>query len=231
MRSGFYPPEGHDFVNTNDIRKLAEANQVLKETRYEGGVNQLRASVAWLLNYHQALGEHGGWAIFVDDSDVTPAGSGAEWSYRETLVIVVGKKQHNFDKPLRKGATVRMITNELVETEYGGQYYIQDVMVDEDGDSQYIIDAADLRSERGNRPDNIIAPLFMISEEKGLVISGNVSRPVPKIDLNYGLPGAPVIPFGHYSNYNDKLYALEKAEEIFQTICELTPSYIQAPSE
>jgi hypothetical protein len=122
--------------------------------------------------------------------------------------------------PLRT-PTIRIITNELYLPLSGEnhQHLAQDIIVDYEADAQYYVAA--INQEQDVNFENTGAVIF-VAEANKLGLSSNFKAFPPMPELYSG--EKVVRPFGHYSNLDDKIYALEAARSVFEAIQISEPS-------
>jgi hypothetical protein len=217
----FFPPEHHDFVGTSEIRREAARNKEFLEAKYLGDVGVFRADIFLKLGKVGAIGQNGGWAVYriqtqEESSSLVETGSG------EVLIHV--SYPTIAPAPLRT-PTIRMLTNELYLPLSGEnhQNLTQDIIVDYEGDAQYYVSA--INQEQDVNFDNSFAVIF-VAEENRLGLSRNFRAFPPMPELYSG--EKVVRPFGHYSNLDDKIYALEAARSVFEAIQISEPSAYSA---
>ena len=64
----FYPPEGHDFVNSAEIRELESENKFLKERKYFDDLTNFRAEIFGKMQCSGGISDRGdGWSIFLPE--------------------------------------------------------------------------------------------------------------------------------------------------------------------
>lgn len=212
--SNFYPPEGHDFVGTAEVRRLEQSNDVLFTANLLGQMALFRAEVSELLSRAGAFDSLTVLALYHAESNEYPMGDEAGVllacePIQQPTEIVVGV----FSYPDRTAPVIRVITNEPVFA--GGQegsYIVEDVSVDDENDAQYglgVLFLAEL--EPGQSPSY---PCIQVRDG---IISMSFAAFTPTVDVHPNRYDQ-LYPLGHYKVPRDKLYALQRAREIISRI-------------
>jgi hypothetical protein len=243
MPRNFYPPEGHDFVNTSEIRELAKINERLIKINYQDEVAVFRAAVIMKLIACEAIGESFGWAIFQNYEEEEDAPVSTLADRKETLLLM-GLPAHQQDKALPMPNT-RLITRHTIRHEDKISIISEDVLVDWEGDAQYITSFVPVEPEDSPQESDVedtlenkkvalgdvdmgssYVVLFSVDDEGKLGFTKNVRPHVPI--LNVPDPqdeNKVVVPFGKFENDQDRDYALGKAKELLSKIQHLEPLY------
>jgi len=211
--SEIIPP--HDWLPDEEFLELAEQNSQIWERKYLADVAVLRAQVSAELERYDAFHDGCGWALYHVESVPLP-----QEGLREVLVYVTKDQEDDVAKP----ADVRFFVNQLFKSEDGkAKYLTEDVIVDEDGDAQYLPGMVEVSQDGTLSGCHGLTPIFIVKNGKLSIYfaTNHTTSQGYKYKLN-GQEGE-VFPFGHYSNFHDRVFALEKAESIFLETKGLAP--------
>jgi len=206
----------HDWLPDNELSELAEQNRGVLEQKYLADIAVLRAQVCIELEKNDAFHDGCGWALYHVESGPEP-----QEGLREVLIYVT--KDHT--KDITKPADVRFFVNQLFKSDEGrANYLTEDVLVDNEDDSQYMPGMAEVKSDGTLSGRHGLTPIFMVRGGQLSIYFATASTPwdTYKYQVN-GLHEYSVTPFGHYRNLHDRVFALEKAESIFLETKGLAP--------
>lgn len=209
----FYPPEGHDFVHTPDTRRISEENKIRQESKLFDDLAIFRAKLYQKMLRHSALDYEGsGWAIFDTYAENQVVGDITTSVDRDVLVITGPLNGAN-------RRVIRMITNEAIATSSLLSIIAYDITIDSDDDVQYFVDALD-----SSRRDTH-APHFFPEGFNKLHLSDNFKGAfTPVINLDGDYSGRDdILPFGHYEVLEDKIHALQVANDVLAEIMPYDP--------
>jgi hypothetical protein len=228
MPKNFYPPEGHDFVNTNDIRSIYTENAARIDAKYNEDAILLKAAVIVKLLGHKALGGGIGWAIFLTEPCEEPDYSAPAKTYElETLLLVQGSNGSEVDsnRGSSVSASVRFITNQAYYSDADINYFAEDVTIDEDNDSQMFVGA--MATSQMHDQNKTLAPLFTYKENTNKLRVYNAFPRTPIVMISSRIRGQYTEidsrPFGEYSNTEDKIHAYNRAKAIFDNVADTEP--------
>jgi hypothetical protein len=231
---------GHpEFVDQSEIDKLAEANRMMLEAKYQDDSHLFRAAVLQKLAKFNNAYEGTYWAIFhiddVDDSGENASNLATLSGGKETLIFVqTSEKSPKIDS--RVIPTIRIITNELIvpswENDFTGNRMTFDFTLNGKDEALVFVDFT-TRKDIMADDTNTFAPLFYLAENGGLAISNNTMGKncllnTPEVTFTQrveGLDNNNSRPFGTYSNIEDKIYALSSGQDIFCKTEKLEPVY------
>lgn len=217
--AGFEIPEVEQ-VGQEVLDALRKENAAFLDAQYYGQVAEFRASVVQRLLGLNAVHGGVGWAMYREQarqqSNVLVDGQG-----KETLLVMFGSNKTGQSAP-----HIRVVTN--TEFRFTDQIavFTEDATIDAEGDTQLFIDAIfidDTGAVLPSREPHIqsFSPLFFIQDGEELkTINMENFTPIHGIGcfINNGafLLDTAVRPFGLYTNYEDKIAALEWAQDILQ---------------
>lgn len=193
------------------------------EADYQDRVNVFRASVVDTLAKVEALNELGGWAAFYGDTDTEnyTFDSYKPDGYKDILIMLSAN-----DGPSGSRApTIRMLTNELYVTPKGIQWFVQDFIVDYEGDCQYLVSACNPDTDPKFEESTGV---FFLASDGRLALSNNFQYFTPGYEVEGhdeegNVVGGMVEPFGGYHCFEDKVYALNQGETILKAISNPEP--------
>lgn len=221
MPSNFYSPEGHDFAHTLDAHKLAAENQAAMERKFQEDLTIFRADVFRKLHAHGALHDGEGWAIFMPEPKIDD-NRGLQFNNRRDLLVVTG-----VDLSTQKHL-IRIVANEIFVSGTHLAVMAEDFVADTEDDTQYFIDAVDVEPEYNT---DTYAPTFNASSNEYVDLTNFYLTFVPVV----GISGKPAIhqeiaPFGHYTNLEDKIHALNVGKGLLAEVMTTDPVYAKTSS-
>lgn len=226
MGPNYYPPGGHDWVSSSDIRREQAHTEALLVEKYFHDVAAFRDQFFGKLATHSALTEDLGWALFGGQEEDDDAGTLAR---REVLLFCINRPepmQGEHPVPL-----IRIITNEPFISEHGLTYLTEDMTIFEDGRASYFMGAARSRDENGELVDDVNrskSPLFFVSPENKLIVTANAGTLTPHFMLqDESLPDDSVFPYGPATgtSMEDYIYALDSARGILHSVLDDEPRH------
>lgn len=156
-------------------------------------------------------------------------------SGREVLILSLPRpnkmQQSGHPVPL-----VRMITNEPIFSENGIRSYLtEDITILENGQAMYFMDSVQMSSEYGGTDHDIgvaladsRSPLFLVNGQNELIISNKRSwiTPIAMLQVIEDARSFRVFPFGGaYGSVEDSNFALNRAQELLDSIRDIEPSH------
>lgn len=232
MGPNYYPPGGRDWVSTSDIRREVAHSQAQLLEKYHHDVAALREQFFGKLHPYRAIDSDGfGWAVF-NDGELE---GDTEEPARKVLLICASRP--NTLPALRHPVPVmRIITNEPVIGENGHTYVTEDITIFENGHASYHLGAMLTHDETGEQVADLnealsqsVTPIFVISDDNILFVSPNAGATTPHSMLtDESFPDDSVFPYGNPEGefISDRIYAIERAQAIMQSILGLEPSQV-----
>ncbi|MGH9857469.1 MAG: hypothetical protein ACRD4B_06455 [Acidobacteriota bacterium] len=227
MPKTFYPPEGHDWVSSAELRKLEAHNEAELEASFDRRLADFRAAVFDKMQQHHAIHDGDGWAIFniAEGSANTDSAIGlAETGQQRRVLIVTGFPVQGTGSSLSV-PIIRIFSNECFVTDQGVELVSQDFTADGFGRTQYYTDVVNADDEVQKKFGSTLAVFFgTVGEELGFndnfksFTVGNGVAPAKH-------PEDVVMPFGHFSCMEDKIYALGQAEELLAEVADHEPAH------
>ena len=228
MGPEYYPPGGHDWVSSNDLRRARAHSEALLSEKYFHDVAAFRAQFFSKLTAYGAMHEGFGWAIFNgEDEDNTDT----ELYARRRVLLVCRSRPDTLQATSHPIPLIRLITNEPIISESGISYLAEDATVYENGRASYHVGGVHVMDANGQPVDEIkhvLTPLFSVSAENNLLISTNSTPVTPSFILKDSvLPDDAARPFGPATSESleDYIYALENASSILQSVMNIDPSH------
>lgn len=210
-------PDPREFVDESEIETLEKVNEVVLSTYYLGHVNEFRARAFLKLCSVDAMKPGLGWAIFADNDQGSSLISG---SPREILLIMSTYEPEETGKIVQP--LIRVVTNETIPSENGLEVMSQDVIIDSNSDALYFASSALVHD--GSVRTDTVASIFTIVESKLILNRSNLGSMVMQALSEPGL-ATPIRPFGDLNNFEDKLYALDRATEFLAEVQALEPIF------
>lgn len=228
MGPNYYPPGGHDWVSSSDIRREQAHTEALMVEKYFHDVAALREQFFSKLATHGALTEDLGWAVFGGQEDDNE--DAETLARREVLLFCINRPESTHaEHPV---PLIRIITNEPFMLEDGLTYLTEDVTIFEDGRASYFMGATRSRDENGELVDDVHSsksPLFFVSPDNKLMITANAGNLTPHFMLRDDcLPDDSVFPYGPASgtSLEDYIYALDSARGILHSVLDDEPGHV-----
>lgn len=230
MGPNYYPPGGHDWVSSSDIRRAQAHTEALLVEKYFHDVAAFRDQFFGKLATHGAMHEGLGWALFNGEDD--EAEDTDSFARREVLLTCRFRPEavhKEVPVPL-----IRVITNEPYVTDAGLSYLTEDATIFEDGRATYFVGAVRVKNENGDHVDDVtrtVSPLFFVAEGNKLFVTGNAGALTPHFMLqDESLPDDRVFPFGSATgefvdNLENYIYALDSARGILHSVLDDEPSH------
>ena len=225
----FYPPEGHDFVNSAEIRKIAAENWHLKEMKFLKDAVDFRVSVLEKLESHGALASSGyGWSVFVPELYHAESGRPLLPSLDYLLL--------SYPRPQKASSTIRIIRNELFGAGPALSLLTHDFVLNSDNECLFHVDAVpvNLLNVRSREEIGRNAVIFFFGQDK----SGNDAIAVSEnyvIDFCHSesIKGkfVNISPFGTSYCLEDKVAALELGREMLDLLVPIQPVMSTSPNE
>jgi len=221
--SNFYPPEGHDWIPTVDIRRAIEHNDALAVEKYTHDVGAFRKRLFDILVSNNAIGVEGfGWAMYV----TTEAESDATATAKEVVITSRPRADEGIGGHIVP--LIRIITNEPIVNDGHDFYLTEDITVEPNGNAQYLTSGIRMAGDENRKlfaenMETSLAPLFLIVDGK-LALSDNLRPVTPVINVASSLNSRNFVrPFGSQDVISDKIYALDKANGILSSVIDVTP--------
>ena len=215
----FYPPEGHDWVATNTIRRLRDHNEALMEEKYTHDASAFRQKFFAKLMQHGALNDGVGWAMFDDEE----SGSTSTLGRNETVLLsipMLNEAMGDYRVP-----RIRIITNQQFISD-GKVFYLADDVTVTVHDAHCFTSAVNLPTtveEFGNMLTHSLTPLFKAVDGQ-LLTSNNFNMGTPIVEFeDQARPETAVQPFGNPEVLSDRIYALHKAQQILSSVMDWEP--------
>ncbi len=226
----------HDFANSGEIRREAEINQSIIEAKFQTELSHFRMSVKSKLIKHGALSDGVGVALFQQEVFEPDQPS----SILQTMVCVMRTAEPGEAVDCKQ--SIRIITNELINTEENDKWLAIDFTADEVDDTQYFVGVFDLESPNypememipgsekmqqvadGKSPIPLV-PLFNLKDDK-ITLSQNFQVFTPAVAIPVEGKNESVAPFGSYEFIEHKVQALDVGVELLGQIAELEPIYV-----
>jgi hypothetical protein len=248
MGPNYYPPDGHDWVATDAIRKLSEHNEALMAEQYAEQLREFRTKFFGKLASHGAMDweQRNGWAMFhAENQDDSGLAMGDRPEVLLTCRLQLEGDQPDEDNPIPH---IRIVTNETVigeekiSKETGTYirplYYLtEDITISPNGDAQYLPDAVnrevaseEVESEAEQKTLVSYSPLFYYVN-KQVMFSPNTPYVTPVLHVKADEDSKEsVTPFGIWGNLEDRLYALHKARKMLDSLDLAEPSHAYDPT-
>lgn len=227
----FYPPEGHDFINTAEIRQIAAENEQRRAIKYLQDAVDFRVAFLEKMRKCGALNNEGiGWAIFAPEID-----------QNESSQIILPKIDYLVSTyPVAHKATsfLRIIRNERIGVGDTLSLLTHDFALDPDNDCLYHIDALPLSGKAKLQILGKSAVTFMYGEDENgdtvLAVSDNYYEnfcPMLTIQAQFNLKQSEIAPLGDYNCLEDRIAALEFGKEMFGELLNCEPLIINRPNQ
>jgi hypothetical protein len=204
-----------EFVDANELLAEQKLSRIAFSAAYQEKVHQFRSDVTRLMMKHNALHEGGSWLIFDHTEDKQ---EGPILLAPRIDICVATKTVPDYTGKNKFGnQSIRIMLNEAYICEKGIEYFVIDSIVDQDGDSQYNIGV--MPADPANNGENVTVPIFFVADEELSLYSPVRHLVYPEIQYLDEF----TIPFGHFTNTEDKFHALNIAYGLLNTVIDRVP--------
>lgn len=207
--------KGVDLGMVSEVRKH---NQRFLEAKYLGDVSQFRAEVIERMLGADAIHGVFGW-LYYQESSQTESNVLVDDRGKETLIVLFRSRTNP-----KKSPHIKVVTNTEFRLDSATAYLTEEITVDDDADSQLLVDAVCIGDDGTVLASKVpgvptTSPLFTLRTVSNELIPINFHRYTPIMPLSalidvHDDPSSEIFPFGHYSNLEDKIAALEWAKDI-----------------
>lgn len=215
-----------EYVHANEIEEEHNLSTIALYGDFQERLHQFRSDIMLLIMKHDALNPEASWLVFdhAEESDDGPVLLCPRTDICiATKTIEVLKNNKKLFRP-----HIRIMVNEAYSFEDGTEYVVTDVLVDEDDDTQYFV--GPLPNRESSSFLGVETSLFFVNDgELTLFSPGKQARSFPPIveieDTVGDCEDETVIPFGKFTNIEDKIHALSVANGILQLVKDRVPLY------
>lgn len=213
-----------EFVTPEQLQQTSLHNQAFLEAKYQGDVTHLRAEIIQRMVGHSALSNCQGWMVF-KERPAQESGVLVEGEEKSTLLVIHG------DTPVAQNVSapfVRVLTNTLFRLDGEIAILSEDITIDPEHDAQMLVDVMFLRACGDGAFDQVQSefpsrtPVFWVDDSDTLHV-GNYTSYTNSMSFaaildpdGHGSRTIHVLPFGLYTNIEDRIAALDTARSIVQ---------------
>lgn len=215
----------HDFIPEAELENEAMLNRRMLVSKLHEDMAVFRAEVFLKLMKHNSLRNGWGWAVFY--SDMAAGRGGLAQLDDRTEVLIAVRRERNI--PETRPSSIHLLTQQLHRQQDGGSFMLEEVTIDWENDAQYRVSSFSYDDETQN-VDIGTSPYFHADEEGLSVFNFKQFTPTDPIYVP-GLSVRSTMPFGHYSNIEDRIYALTRAQEILSICQPLLPEKCSSANE
>jgi hypothetical protein len=206
-----------EWVDNDQLKEIRYKNQSFLEAKYQGDVAEFRAEVIQRMIGHDAINGSMNWLMYREkghlDTNVL-----VDEREKQTLILLA-RLQSN------RAPRIKILTNTEFWLEDSVAFMTEDVTVDDDGDSQMLIDVVILDEDGvvlpSLDPENVTQSAIFWIDGAGKLAISNIKDYTPQaiVVSNIGeqddlCQSVSVLPFGAYSNLEDRIAALDWARRI-----------------
>lgn len=210
--NGFPLPE---FVDADELAEEQNLSLIALHGAYQDRLHQFRSDVMRLMIKHDALQPDGSWLVFDHTEE---KGDGPVLLTPRIDICIATKNVPDLTGKAKHGnQNIRVILNEAYTLDDGIEYFVIDSAVDYDGDSQYNVGVMPADPVTGG--EGVTVPIFIVADSKLGLYSPNGYGAFPEIQS----VEERIVPFGHFSNIEDKFHALNIAYDLLETVVDREP--------